>query len=591
MAPIDTSTPWPLLHRAARTVVVIDVVESVRLMEQNQDDVIRRWLGFVGEVQSTLLPRYGGRLVKSLGDGLMLEFEATPHAIQCAIAMQNLMSSVNQGRTAEQCMWLRIGAHVADVVADERDIYGAGVNLAARIAALAGPGEIVVSADVRDRLSPGLDAELDDLGECYLKHVSEPVRAYRVGSPGDHPVVASRESYAVTLQPTIAVIPFAARTADTRYFSVGELIADGVIGLLSHARHLRVISRLSSTAFRGRDTDLSAVEAHLGATYVLSGGYGAVDDRLTVTWELADARTHQVVDTGRMRASVAELLDLDGDLTHAIATGVHDAIVRREVLRAQTQPLPTLESYSLMLGGIQLLHRSSRRDFDLSFKLFNHLTETHPRCIEPRIWQAKWYALRAVQGLSTDVRRDTQAALACTAHALEREPGNSFAMAMQGFVHCHLSRDYDAARVCLSQSVETNPSETFGHLFSGVIDGLLGHFDAGLASYELAAATSPLDPARYLLDSIGSYLYLGAGQHDKAITLAQQSLRLNRLHAHTWRILTVAQVETGNMTAAQQSLGSVLAIQPDLTTHDDASSPPSMKAMGESTMEGDTRGE
>src|SRR6185369_10494691 len=144
----------------SRTVVVVDVVESVRLMEQHEDDTIRRWQSFVGEVVTQLLPPRGGRLVKSLGDGLMLEFESVPPAIQCALAMQQAIQPHNQGRPSEQWMCLRIGAHVADIVVDERDIYGSGVNLAARLATLAGPGEIVVSAEVRDGLVPGLDADV-----------------------------------------------------------------------------------------------------------------------------------------------------------------------------------------------------------------------------------------------------------------------------------------------------------------------------------------------------------------------------------------------------------------------------------------------
>ena len=169
---------WPVYRRAARTVVVVDVVESVRLMELDEEDFVRRWQAFVGEVKTKLLQAHGGRLVTSTGDGFLLEFEAVPPAIQCAIAMQTAIAQTNEGRAADRWMGLRVGAHVTDVFVDEHDIYGSGVNLAARLTTLAGPGEIVVSADVRDGVLPGVDGEVEDLGDFDLKGISKPVRAF-----------------------------------------------------------------------------------------------------------------------------------------------------------------------------------------------------------------------------------------------------------------------------------------------------------------------------------------------------------------------------------------------------------------------------
>ena len=190
MQPASSEAQWPTYRRASRTVVVVDLVESVRLIEQDEEDTVHRWQAIVSEVVATFLPRHGGRLVKSLGDGLMLEFETVPPAIQCALAMQSSANLANTGRPNDRWMCLRIGAHVADVIVDELDIYGSGVNLAARLTTLAGAGEIVVSANLREQLLPGLDADVEDLGDCFVKHLQKPVRAYRVGplgaQPGDH---------------------------------------------------------------------------------------------------------------------------------------------------------------------------------------------------------------------------------------------------------------------------------------------------------------------------------------------------------------------------------------------------------------------
>ena len=167
--------------RVVRAVLVVDVVESVRMMEDDEDDTVRRWRALVAQVLHDVPPRYGGRLVKSLGDGMMLEFEHAPGAVQAAFAIREICEKRNADASATRQMLLRMGAHIGPLIEDEHDVYGRSVNLAARIATLAGPGEIVVSAEIRDGLTAELDADVEDLGECYLKHVQHPVRAYRLG--------------------------------------------------------------------------------------------------------------------------------------------------------------------------------------------------------------------------------------------------------------------------------------------------------------------------------------------------------------------------------------------------------------------------
>jgi len=175
-----------------RTLVFVDVVESVRLMEQNESDFVRRWRHLVRTIEKDILPPNRGRLVKSHGDGLLLEFSGVTSAVKAAYALQCACTSVNTDEQPERHILLRAGVHVGHLIADELDLYGSGVNLAARLLTLAGPGEIVVSADVRDQLAPVLDADVEDLGLCYLKHVHEPVRAYRIGPPGPRPATWRR---------------------------------------------------------------------------------------------------------------------------------------------------------------------------------------------------------------------------------------------------------------------------------------------------------------------------------------------------------------------------------------------------------------
>ena len=424
-----TATPieaqWPVLRRAARTVVVVDVVESVRLIEQDEEGTVRRWQAFVGEVVTRLLPKYGGRLVKSLGDGLMVEFGAVPPAIQCAIDMQSTIAKANQGRATEQWLCLRVGAHAADVIVDDLDIYGSGVNLAARLTTLAGPGEIVVSADVRDLLAPGLDGDIEDLGECRVKHLQKPVRAYRVGAVGPKPIIGPPTGAAASLQPTIAVLPFDCLSAGAGVEVLGDVVADAVIAQLSTAAMTRVISRLSSSLLRGRRATPGEVRATLGATYVLNGSYHLAGSRVVVSAELADARSAEVIWAERITVPMLDPLQADSELVHRIHVGVHTAVMNCEMRRASTLPLPTLESCSLLIGAIALMHRASHTDFEPARLMLEHLIERAPRSPIPRAWLAKWYVLGVTRGWMDDSAVNAKQAIEQTRRALDVDPNCS----------------------------------------------------------------------------------------------------------------------------------------------------------------------
>ncbi|MGH6624922.1 MAG: adenylate/guanylate cyclase domain-containing protein, partial [Burkholderiaceae bacterium] len=204
------------IESVVRSILVVDVVESVRLMQEDEQGTVRRWRTYADHVATQVVPAHGGRLVKSLGDGLMIEFPRAPAAVDAAFALQRLSNIANDGVADGLKLRLRIGIHVSPLIADQHDVYGHGVNLAARLTTLAGPDEIVVSAEVRDQLTPALDADIEDLGECYLKHVQKPIRAFRVGAPGERPII-DPGNVGRDLRATIAVIPFSARAAQPEH--------------------------------------------------------------------------------------------------------------------------------------------------------------------------------------------------------------------------------------------------------------------------------------------------------------------------------------------------------------------------------------
>ncbi len=556
------------MSRSSKVLLVMDVVESVRLMEQDEDDFVRRWQQLVQHTEQQILPLHGGRIVKSLGDGLMLEFASAQGCAKAAFAMQHFSQLANSGYAPAQQLHLRMGGHMADFVTDKHDIYGTGVNLTARFCTLAGPNDIVVSAELRDQMVAGLDADIEDMGECYLKHVEKPIHAYRIAAPGQTPTVVDLPRDDTELRPTIAVIPFTARTAGDGDAVLGEILAEEIIAALSRSQNLNVISRLSTSALRGRDASLPDVQNHLKASYVLSGAYRVSGNQLVLVTELVEAGSGRVVWGERLRSTVQEVLQGEDKITAEVVSqlGVH--IVRTEMQRAASRPLPNLESSTLLMGAISLMHRSTRSEFDRVRDMLEYLIERHRRLPTPRAWLAKWHVLQVTRGLSAGGKDETKRALEQTQRALDVDPDCSLALAIEGFVHCHMLKDLDGAEQRYELALNANPNDSLAWLFSGVLSGFKGDGANAKIAAEKALNLSPLDPMLYFYQSLAASAVVASGDYETAIALARASLKSNKSHSSTYRALTIALSMNGQVEEAKETAQLLLVIEPHFSVSD-----------------------
>jgi class 3 adenylate cyclase/TolB-like protein len=550
-------------ERAIRTVLVVDVAESVRLMEEGEEDMVSRWRAFVRDVTAIVLPPLGGRLVKSLGDGMLVDFFHVPDAVKAAFRIQGACIQGNRGVAPGRQMLLRMGMQVGELITDEHDVYGRGVNLAARLASLAGPGEIVISAGVRDQLTPVLDADIEDLGECYLKHIKNPVRAYRMGPPGPRPVIDPAD-FAPDLRPTIAVIPFACRGADSEQV-LGEVLADEIISALSQSSELNVISRLSTTVFRGRETTLDEIGAHLHASYVQSGAYRVTGDQLVLTVELAETKSGRVVWGRELRGRVSGVLSGTSELVNRAVHEIANAVITRELERAQTHPLPTLDGCTLLIGAISLMHRLSLVDFDRAREMLEALIDRVPRQAVPRAWLAKWHVLRVQQGWAEDTKAEAQRALECTRRALDADPRCSLALDVDGFVHTNLLRRLDVGLERYEAAIRVNPNDPLAWLLKGTLHAFRGESDIAVKDTRRALRLSPLDPHRYFYESLAATAELSGGNYERAIELARRSLRTNRTHTSTLRALAISQWQLGRAEEARKTVAELMRLDPKFT--------------------------
>jgi adenylate cyclase len=552
-----------LFSTTRRTIVCVDVVESVRLMEEDEQGTIERWQAIVNYIANQLMPKHGGRLVKSLGDGALMEFVETVAAGRAALALQAFVHAQNQATEARRELHIRIGINLADIVSDQFDIYGRGVNMAARLASLAGPAEIVVSADVRDALTDTVDGDLEDLGECYLKHVEAPVRSYRLGAVGTHPTVPSAD--ALVLAATLAIIPFETASADPDHVVIGDVLADDLIAAVSRAQSLSVVSRLSTKAFRNTTLNLTALRSHLKATYVVSGSYRVVNGRVLISIELADTASEKSVWATSVRADLNELLAGDAPTVPELAAEVVDRIAAHQVSQARAKPLPQLTSNTLFVGAVTLMHRFSRSDFERARQCFEALVDRHKRHAAPMARLAHWHSLSLHQGWSSQRERDTANALSFAERAINSDPESALALTVRGVIATHHLQDPVAGEQYFRKAIEFNPCEPLAWASLGTTFSFRGlgkdALDAAIRAYEL----SPLDPHRSILQTQIAGAALSANDFQKAIEYANYSVRVNRNHTSNFRILAIANVLLGDIPAAKAAVSELLRLEPGAT--------------------------
>ncbi len=554
----------PHMAWATRAVLLVDIVESVRLIEQDESGVIYRWLDFVDHVKTIVLPRHNGRLVKSLGDGMLLDFEDVRSATAAALEIQRTIVLRNDAHPQDKHILLRMGMELSDVIVAPDDILGRGVNLAARLMTLAQPGEIVVSQQVRDRLTADLDADVEDMGDCFLRHLRHPVRAYRIAPPGSRPAIAPAMSLD-DMAPSIAVVPFSPLGGGHLQGALGEILAEEIIRTLSRSSDINLISRLSTSAFRGRNFPVEELGTRLHADYVLSGAYSGDEQHLKLDVELAETKSGRILWADYLQDDMRALLSVDHGLIDHMVSGISSAVMSRELQRARAYPLPTLKAYTLLISAISLMHHLSRPDFEEARRFLEALIERSPRQPIPLAWLANWHVLRVQQGWSSDERQDAYLALECTKRALDADPECSLALAINGFAHTNLLKQLDVAQESYENALSVNPSNALAWLLKGTMHAFMSQGQQAVEHTERALRLSPLDPHRYFYDSLAATACVAARQYERAVELAQRSLRANRQHTSTLRVLTIAQWQLGRHEDSRRTATELLRLQPSLT--------------------------
>lgn len=543
-----------------QTVVIIDLVESVRLMLADEQGIIDRWRRFIDAARATVAAQGGGRIVKSLGDGLLLAFDRVADAVPVAFALHRLIGTLNVDHGADAHMLLRIGIHDTEVVVTDIDIFGSGVNLAARLAALGRPGDVLVSGETRPLLPPLPGLVVDDLGLCYLKHVEQPCRVLRIalGAAGRS---ASHAPAPRALAPRVAVLPLGVAAGTALDPVVVQVVTDDLVAALARHPQLQVVSRLSVQALGDRPTDARALEILLEVDYTVHGSMkSAGGDGLQLEIELLEKGAP--VWTGHFEGRLDQLLADGGTLGGRAAEALSQAVQRRQLHRLHAAALPNLPGYALLLQAMSLLHRLTAHDVQRAQGILDHLADRHPRAPEVQAWFAKWHFLQVAQSLTPDRAASVRAVRQHLDRALDVEPEHGLALAIQGHLHAFEDRQPQVAASRLAQACDAAPNEPLVWLFLANVQATIGHPDAGLVALKRAQELAPFDPMGYLNDLIASVVHMAAGRPDDALLYAQRSVEHNALHLSSLIQLLFAQADVHRMEDARATARRYLELRP-----------------------------
>ena len=553
---VDAGNVGPDMH----VLLALDFAPSGSTSAQCLDAAA--WRGLQDFLANELLAASGGRVVWQHDDGLLLDFSEPRHAVRAAFAIQRACSDAGTVPSLRRPTLPRMGLQMGEVPDDRTELHGGGASVAMRLTEVAGPGGIVVSSTVRDRLTSVLDADIEDLGECYLRAMNQPVRVYRLEPPGTRPALEPGGAID-ELRPTIAVIPFTER--GTGHEPLGEILAEEVIVALSRSAELNVVSRLSTTAFRDRVASLDEVGTYLKANYVLSGAYRVAHGSIVLAAELAETQTGRVAWAGDLKGSVAGIVEGKDELVDRVVAEASGAVIARELERTRSQSLQSLETCTLLVGAIALMHRLSPGDFHRARDMLQTVVQRVPRHPVPLAWLAKWHVLRVWQSWSDDPAADARIALDCGKRALDNDSHCSLALAIDGFAHTNLLKALDIGQQRYDLALQVNPNDALAWLLSGTLHAFKGEGKQAVKAARHALRLSPLDLHHYFYDALAASAELSACRFERAIELARRSLRANRMHASTYRVLAIAQWQLGRRDDAHATVGELMKIEPMLT--------------------------
>lgn len=552
------------VQRRLAAILAADVVGYTRLMEADEQGTLARLKSLRRDVLQFNAKQYGGRIFKTVGDGVLIEFTSAVDAVKSALAIQQSIPAHGADTAERQRLALRIGISLGDVIVDGDDLYGNGVNVAARMQSLATPGGICISGNVHEHVRNALDIAFDDLGEQTVRNLDRPIRCYRVHEPlEDSTLRIAASAPALPDTPSIAVLPFAnlSGAAEQDYFADG--ITEDIITALSRLRWLFVIARNSTFAYKGQGVDVRQVARELGVRYILEGSVRAAGTRIRIVGQLIDAQTGKHLWAEKYDRDLTDVFVLQDEITNVVVATIEPHLYAEEGARAAGKPPGSIDAWGLVVRAMGLINKVGRRQNDEAQSLLRQAISLDPHYARAHAllgWAIWWASLcywvpQTREGYE-QAARHAEEGLAC-------DSGDPWARMTFGLC-LSTAGQHEQALAELQAALDLNPSFALGRTAYGWALLRAGLYEAAVAETGKALRMSPLDSFAGIYTAIHGLALLGARRFEEALPHLRRSVAAFAEYSGHYNTLISCCGHLGLIEEAQEFIAARARVGPPL---------------------------
>ena len=546
------------VERKLAAILAADVAGYSRLMGADEEGTLARLKAHRRELIDPKIVEHRGRIVKTTGDGLLVEFASVVDAVRYAVEVQRKMAERNTAKPADRRIEFRIGVNVGDIIIDEGDIYGDGVNVAARIEALAEPGGICVSRAVRDQVRDKLDFSLEDMGEQQVKNIVRPVRVYRIPIAENAP---AKVPLPLPDKPSIAVLPFANMSGDPEQEYFADGMVEEIITALSRIRWLFVIARNSSFTYKGQAVDVKQVGRELGVRYVLEGSVRKAGQRVRITGQLIDAQSGTHLWADRFDGSLEDIFELQDRVAISVAGVIEPALQAAEMRRSAARPTTDLSAYDLYLRALAAFYQLTRQGTFEALGLLEQAIAIDRHYAPALSWAANCHRYLVINGWVEEAETSHRKACDLARKALEVGENDPGVLANASFALARFGEEVGAMMGLIDRALALNPSFARGWYVSGTLRLWAGQPDLAIEHLETSLRLSPRERIGEPLVGMGT-AYFFKRQFDEAASKLLLSIQDNPGSPPPYRFLAACYAHMGRLDEARAIVAKLRAITP-----------------------------
>jgi TolB-like protein len=547
------------MERRLAAILAADVVGYTRLMGEDEMGTLQRLTALREGILEPLIANHRGRVVKLMGDGLLLEFASVVDAVTCALSWQEAVTKHESDGASEVQLRFRIGINLGDIIVEGGDIHGDGVNIAARLEGLADPGGICLSGDVFRHIKGKIEAEFEDMGEQDLKNIAEPVRVYRIVAERSVAIspTSTRGTLSLPDKPSIAILPFTNLSDDPEqaYFSDG--ISEDIITALSKVSKLFVVARNSTFTYRGRAVDVKQVGREQGVKYVLEGSVRRAGDRLRITAQLIDAVTGHHIWAQRYDRVVQDVFELQDEITREVTSALQVELTEGEQAQLWASGTRNLAAWELVIQIQDLLHTHRREETLKARRLAKQALGLDDGYAAAWAFLGESHWQEVFGGWSEDPEHSLGLALDAMNRSRNIDDGDPDTFGHLAFLHLSLHK-YEEAHAFAQQSLALGPSNSHSAAVAANVALYCNQPDDMVVLLKKAMRLCPIYPAWYVGDLAWAHLLMG--RQEEAVTIAQEAIGIDPDYIYTYCVLAIAHAELGRTEEAAAAVENILRI-------------------------------